>query len=105
MQIIEISPIPNQRFEVILNGLLYQVELRTIQDLTYMSVWVNDDILFYNQLCTPNNYVNPYNYLSVNGKFYFKAVNGEYPNYKNFGTTSFIYFLTPQEIAQGGINA
>lgn len=100
MQLIELAQIPNQIFEVILNGLLYKVQLRTIQNLTYMTVWIDDQPLFYNQLCTVNNFVNPYNYVSVNGKFYFYCVNNEYPNYKDFGQSAFLYFLTPDEVEE-----
>lgn len=98
MQIIPLQSVPNQTFSVLLGGELYRIAIRTIQDLTYMSVWLDDRVLFYNQLCTPNNWVNPYNYVSVNGKLYFACNNGEYPNYKLFNISQQLYFLTETEV-------
>lgn len=99
MQIIPLSNIPNQTFTVILNNSLYRIALRTIQEFTFVSVWTNDEVLFYNQLCTPNNYINPYNYLSANGKFYFRCLDNNYPNYKNFNGSQQLLFLSPEEVA------
>lgn len=99
MQIIPLSNIPNQTFTVILNDKLYRLALRTIQDLTFASVWINDQVIFYNQLCTPNNYINPYNYLSDGGKFYFRCIDNNYPNYLNFNGSQQLLFLTPAEVA------
>ena len=98
MYLIELDKIPNQTFTVMLDNVNYRVALRTIQGLTYISVWANGDILFYNQLCTPNQFVNPFNYVSTNGKFYFKCTTGDYPNYKEFGNTQSLYFLTKDEV-------
>lgn len=100
MLVVPIQQKSNQAFTCILNGLVYRVALRTIQGFTYMSAWVNGEPLFYNQVCTPNNWVNHYNYISVNGKFYFKCMDKQYPNYKNFNATQQLLFLTPDEVAQ-----
>lgn len=89
---------PNQSFTVILNDILYRVDLRTIQGLTYMSCWQEETLLFYNQLCTPNNFVNPYNYVSDNGKFYFQCLDNNYPNYELFNQTQGLVFYTPEEV-------
>lgn len=98
MLLVPIKNVPNQVFSITLNGVGYRIMLRTIQGLTFMSVWVNNEALFYNQICTPNNWVNQYNYISVNGKFYFYCLDDEYPNYEKFGITQALYFLTPEEV-------
>ena len=99
MYLIELSQIPNQTFTIMLDNVNYKIALRTIQDMTYMSVWANGEILFYNQLCVPNAFVNPYNYVSQGGKFYFRCLDSEYPTYKEFGETQNLYFYTAEEIA------
>ena len=96
---IELNNIPNQVFSITLNGMQYRIAVRTIQNFTLISVWQNGDILFYNQVCTPNAFVNPYNYVSENGKLYFRCLDNEYPNYKKFGDTQKLYFLTPDEVS------
>lgn len=98
MLYVPLANTPNQTFSIVLNGLDYRIALRTIQDITFMSCWVNGDLLFHNQICTPNNWVNHYDYISVNGKFYFRCLNNEYPNYKSFGITQSLLFLTPDEV-------
>lgn len=98
MQIIPLQNIPNQVFSITLNEVDYRIALRTIQGFTLISVWQNGDILFYNQLCVPNSFVNPYDYVSQNGKLYFRCLDDEYPNYNLFGNTQQLYFLTPDEV-------
>lgn len=100
MQIIPLQNIPNQAFSVVLNGVDYRVALRTIQGMTFMSVWVGGEVLFYNQLCTPNNWVNVYDYISVNGKFYFRCLEEEYPTYTQFGITQSLIFYNAEEVEE-----
>ena len=95
---IDLDKIPNQMFDVLIDNVMYRVQLRTIQELTYMSVWANDELLFNSQLCSPNIYVNPYNYVGLGGKFLFKCIDGEYPNYRNFGNTQELLFYTAEEV-------
>lgn len=95
---ISLSPIANQTFTVMIENVNYRIALRTIQGLTYMSAWANGDILFYNQMCSPNAFVNPYNYVSVAGKFYFRCSDGQYPYFKNFGDTVELLYYTAGEI-------
>lgn len=98
MFIVPLDTVPNQEFSIVLNGLDYHIALRTIQGLTYMSCWVGQKPLFYNQLCTPNNWVNVYDYISINGKFYFKCLENNYPTYPQFGVTQTLIFYTPEEV-------
>lgn len=98
MFLINLKNIPNQSFNVSINDNDYHIAVKTIGGLSYMSVWVDNEILFYNQICTPNNWVNPYNYVSTKGKLYFKCLDNEYPIYSNFGNTQKLLFLTPQEV-------
>lgn len=100
MQLVELKNIPNQIFNIVLNDIDYRIQVKTIQDLTFISVWVGGEVLFYNQICVPNGFVNPYNYVSQNGKLYFRCLDNEYPNYRQFGNTQWLYFLTPKEIKQ-----
>ena len=100
MQLVELSNIPNQIFNTVLNGIDYRIQVKTIQGLTFISAWIGGDVLFYNQLCVPNGYVNPYNYVSQNGKLFFVCSDNQYPNYKLFNITQKLYFLTPEEVAE-----
>lgn len=100
MKLLKIQDIPNQVFTTTIGEDNYRIAIRTIQGLSFMSVWKNDIVLFYNQVCVPNEFVNPYNYLSESGKFYFESLDGEYPNYKQFNVTQFLYFLSADEVEE-----
>ena len=100
MQIIQLQNVPNQIFNTVLNGIDYRIQLRTIQDLTFLSVFRNGEPLFYNQLCTPNEFVDPYDYISQNGRLYFACSDNEYPNYRLFNNTQRLYCLTPEEVKE-----
>lgn len=98
MQLIDLQSIPNQIFSIVLDGVDYRIKIRTIQDLTFMSVWQGNTLLFLNQLCVPNGFVNPYKYVSGKGKLYFACIDNEYPNYRLFGNTQKLYFLDKEEV-------
>ena len=100
MQLIQLNNVPNQVFSIVLNDVDYRIAVRTIQGFTLISVWRSGEILFYNQLCAPNGFVDPYDYVSQNGKLYFKCLDDEYPNYNKFGNTQNLYYLTPEEVKE-----
>jgi len=95
---IPIKNVPNQELTTSIGNVFYKIDLRTIQENTYMSVWANGELLFYSQLCVPNEYINPYNYLSLNGKFYFSCLDNEYPFFTNFNNTQELLFYTTEEV-------
>lgn len=100
MQLIDLQNVPNQAFSITLNNVNYRFAVRTIQDLTFISVWRNDEVLFYNQICVPNGFIDPYNYVSDNGKIFFRCLDEEYPNYKRFGITQWLYYMTKEEVEE-----
>lgn len=98
MYVVNINKVPNQELTFIESDRAFRIQLRTIQDLTFMTVFLNEQPLIYSQLCTPNNFVNLYNYISVGGKFFFQCIDEEYPNYKKFGDTQHLVFYTEDEL-------
>lgn len=98
MYIVELEKVPNQELTFIVGDSAFRVQLRTIQKMTFMTVFLNEQPLIYSQLCTPNNFVNLYNYISAGGKFYFRCVDDEYPYYTKFGETQNLIFYTEDEL-------
>ncbi len=98
MYTINLTKTPNQELTFIIDDNAFRIQLRTIQELTFMTVFLNEQPLIYSQLCTPNNFVNLYMYISVGGKFFFKCIDDEYPNYKKFGDTQHLLFYTEDEL-------
>jgi hypothetical protein len=95
---INLANIPNQEFEFVVGKKTFMVQLRTIQGLTFASIFLDGEPLLYSQICTPNSFINLYRYISVGGKFYFKCVDNEYPNYEKFGSTQQLVFYTEDEL-------
>lgn len=95
---IKLQKIPNQEFNFTIDDNTFRVQLRTIQDLTFASIFLNGNALLYTQICTPNNFINLYRYISAGGKFYFRCVDNEYPNYRKFGETQQLLFYTEDEL-------
>jgi hypothetical protein len=95
---VDLRKVPNQELTFIVNNEVFRIQLRTIQDLTFATIFLNEKPLLYSQLCTPNNYINLYNYISASGKFFFKCIDEEYPNYTKFGETQELLFYTEDEL-------
>ena len=98
MYTIDLLKTPNQELSYIVGNRNFVVQLRTIQELTFASIFLDGEPLVYSQLCTPNNFINLYRYISVGGKFYFKCTDNEYPNYKKFGESHQLLFYTEDEL-------
>lgn len=95
---VDLRKTPNQELTFIVDSDAFRVQLRTIQGLTFASIFLNETPLLYSQLCTPNNYINLYDYISASGKFFFKCVDNEYPNYEKFGESQELLFYTKEEL-------
>lgn len=95
---IELVKIPNQEFNYVVGDKSFTVQLRTIQELTFASIFLDGEPLLYSQLCLPNNFINLYKYIKAGGKFYFKCSDNEYPNYTKFGDEHQLLFYTEEEL-------
>ena len=95
---IKLSNIPNQELEFLYDSKNFTVKLRTIQDLTFASIFLDGEPLLYSQICSPNNFINLHKYISVGGKFYFKCVDNEYPHFEKFGNSQELLFYTEDEL-------
>lgn len=78
--------VPNQTFEIQLEGYLFSFALRTFRDSMFMDVAVDDEIIV-----TGLRVVNGQNILprhiadTVSGNFQFRVVGGDYPDYNLIG--------------------
>lgn len=95
---IELQNIPNQEFNYVVEDKSFNIQLRTIQGLTFASIFLDGQPLLYSQLCIPNSFINLYRYISVGGKFFFKCVDNEYPNFQKFGGSHQLFFYTEDEL-------
>lgn len=92
----------NQEFSISFDEIENSIHilLQTINDCTYMSVFVNNEQLGQPFICLPNQLVIPYPYIQeiVGGNFVFRTEDDDYPNFENFGKTCNLYFITNDEL-------
>ena len=91
---------PNQQIPITLDGNLYDITLRTIADLTYVSLSINGTVIISGLRCPPNQPLIPYQYLEGGGgNFAFVTQSNVYPNYTEFGITQNLIYATAAELA------
>lgn len=95
---IELQKTPNQELTFVIDGKVFLVKLRTIQEMTFADIALNGEWLLHSQLCLPNNFINLYKYISAGGKFFFKCVDNEYPNFRKFRDSQELLFYTEDEL-------
>ena len=97
-QRIDLANIPNQDFTVEAGGQTYQLKFFTSGDVLTVTI-IRDNILLFDNIRVVNGTpLIPYR-LTATGNFIFIATDEQLPNYKNFGTTQVLYFMTEEEIA------
>ncbi len=93
---------PNQEFDLMFEDIKNSLHilLQTVNQVTLMSISINNTRIGHAFLCLPNTPVIPYPWIveRVGGNFVFETENNNYPNYENFGTTCNLYFVTQDEL-------
>lgn len=104
---IEVNNIPNQIFSTTINEIDMEISLKTGGDngnqIMYFALATNDEYLCPFVPIFANQGILPYQYMvsELGGNFVFLTDDEEYPNYKNFGTTQKLYFITEDELNNG----
>ena len=100
MQYIEISnELPNQKFSFKTDNDTVEIELRTVDNITLMSVSANGNNVVNSIRVAPNVLLLGYKHLQeVYGDFIFTTADDEYPFYKNFNNANKLYWLNYEEV-------
>jgi len=100
MQIIPLKQIPNDEFTITLDAIKYDIAIRTISDVTYMTIIQNNVKIVDSVRCVPFRPIMPYAYLEGDGgNFAFSTTNDELPNYQSFNVTHILLYASAAEIA------
>lgn len=106
MQIIDLIQSPNFEFTTTLENAKYDIAVRTVGDLTYMTISRNAVKLIDSVRCVPFEPILPYEYLEEGGgNFAFDTKNDEYPNYTQFNVSHIFLYATAAEIAAARASA
>lgn len=102
MRYIEIdNTLPNQKFSVNTDSGNIEIELRTIDNITLMSVSRNGEQIISSIKVVPNTLLMNYEYLQEQyGDFIFTTTDNEYPYFKTFNNASKLYWLNYEEIQE-----
>lgn len=98
------NSLPNQTFTTTINKVDMEIVIRTggsnDNQITFFALIIGNEYLCSYVPVFANQGVLPYKYMTAEagGQFFFETENGEYPNYKNFGTTCKLYFVTQDEL-------
>lgn len=95
---IDVQQIPNQEFIREVEGVRYNIKIRTFQGITLMDISADDVVLKRSVRVCPNVPIIPYKYLTKGGNFVFVCINGDYPHYSKFGITQQLVYLTDEEL-------
>lgn len=102
MRYIELNnTLPNQKFNITVDKGILNIELRTVDNITLMSVSHNGNNIVSSIKVAPNVLLLNYKYLQEQyGDFVFTTVNNEYPYYKNFNNANKLYLLSYDEVKE-----
>ena len=101
MVIIPLSPIPNQRLAIPLEGALFGLHLKAAGNTMTITINKGGETVVSGMRCVPNVPLIPYRYLEgTTGNFYFTTAGGEYPHYSRFGGADELVYATAAELKE-----
>jgi hypothetical protein len=97
---IDVQPIPNQSFQLLVEQDLYLISIKTVDSQAYVSIQRNNVVLISNIKAMPNKPILESQYLyAEHGNFVFYQLDDdEYPYYRFFGISSFFKYITKSEV-------
>lgn len=102
MKYIELNNnLPNQKFNIAVENGTLEIELRTVDNITLMSISANGNNIVNSIKVAPNVLLIGYKHLQEQyGDLIFTTVDNEYPYYKNFNNANKLYLLSYDEVKE-----
>lgn len=98
---IDLDPIPNQSFSLVVDQSRYEVTIRLAVEVMIADILRDGEEVVLGVRCLPDTLIIPYQYLEGSkGNFVFLTEGDEIPNYTLFGVTQNLYYLSPTELAE-----
>ena len=95
MAILPIKQVPNQSISTIVEGVSYDLAIKTIANITYASISVGDELKVQNIKCNINQPIMPFKYMHPDaGNFIFTSVDDAYPSYENFNVSTQLQYIS-----------
>lgn len=106
MQTFTLQQMPNQLISVSADGMIFNLLFRFFRDMMYATVTDYTGNLIAGPVrCCNRKWILPYPALNYGGagNFMFVDVNGQYPDFRNFGKTCSLVYYTKEEIDNGAV--
>ena len=99
MESIQLEAIPNQKINVQLSRVSYNIRINTRCGLTFLSLLQGEEPITYSRICLPNRSVAIPKY-KFNGVLFWVSQDDETPYYPKFGTLHKLYYATLEEFKE-----
>lgn len=95
---IPLQAVPNQSLSVVVDGINYELEVKTAVNVTVITVTRDNELIITSTRAVFGTPILPYRYLE-DGNFIFTCTTDDtLPIYTNFGVTQFLSFYTADEL-------
>ena len=93
--------LPNQKFNMPINNGTLEIELRTVDNITLMSMKYNGNNVVSSIKVAPKVLLLGYKHLQEQyGDFIFTTTDNQYPYYANFNNANKLYYLDSEEVKE-----
>lgn len=97
MQIVPLQSLANQQLAFIVDNNQWDITLKATNGVMSATILLNSVLLIENLRCVAGTYLLPAEYLE-SGNFVFTTLNGQLPDYTQFGTSQQLFYLTQAEM-------
>lgn len=102
MQVIPVNPIPNQSFTIRIDGIRMALRIKEARGLMVADFTREDVLILTATPLLAGETLIPYSYLQ-NGNFVVLTTNRELPDWRKFGSSQQLIFLSQEEIDALGL--
>ena len=98
MRSISLQALPNQAFTFSYGGNTWRIRLISAFNRMLVDVYLNDEALILGSPIITNCRIIPYPSMDRDGNFIIDAMPDEDVNWRNFGVSQILYYITPDEL-------
>lgn len=95
---IELQALPNQKASVLLNDQECEIQVRQMGNRLFMSLTVDDEVIFNNVLCAVASPINGFEVLGFSGALFFLDTKGHAdPQWEELGSRWLLFYVSPDD--------
>lgn len=98
MRKIPLAAVPGQRISVTLENRRYSLSIKEARGVVVCDIRVDDEELVAGSRVLAGEMLIPYRYLGDGGNFILQTIGDELPDWRNFGASQDLYFLTAEDL-------